>query len=62
MNFFFILALITALATLATLFVGVTGMARQGDFNKKYGNKLMRLRVTLQFLTIIFLLLAVAGD
>jgi hypothetical protein len=31
--------------TLLVLFVGLFSMVRGGEFNKKYGNKLMRLRV-----------------
>ena len=46
--FFFILGGIFALATLATLLVGVTSMGKGGAFNDKYGNKLMRYRVILQ--------------
>ena len=41
-----------ALATLATLLVGVTSMGKGGAFNEKYGNKLMRMRVILQGLAI----------
>lgn len=54
----FILALISALATLVVMFTGAIGMAKGGDFNKKYGNKLMQLRVGLQALTVLLLLLA----
>jgi hypothetical protein len=45
---FFILMLAAMLAVLGTLALGVFGMARGGEFNKKYGNKLMRARVILQ--------------
>jgi hypothetical protein len=50
--FFFILGGLFGLATLATLFVGIGGLAKGGAFNDKYGNKLMRLRVILQGLAI----------
>ena len=36
------------LAVLAVLLAGVFSMARGGEFNRKYGNKLMRWRVGLQ--------------
>ena len=52
-----ILVLIALFATLAILLVGVIGMARGGEFNRKYGNKLMRMRVIAQFTTLILLLL-----
>lgn len=43
----FLLGLAMA-AVLATLFVGIFSMVKGGEFNKKYGNKLMRWRVVLQ--------------
>ncbi len=42
-------------AVALVLFTGVFGMMRGGDFNRKYGNKLMQLRVGLQFLAIILI-------
>ena len=44
-------------ATLGVLAVGVFAMLRGGEFNRKYGNKLMRLRVGMQALAIVLLLL-----
>jgi hypothetical protein len=38
--------------TLAVLFIGLFAMARGANFNRKYGNKLMRLRVLLQAIAI----------
>lgn len=52
-----ILVLIALFGTLAILLVGVIGMARGGEFNRKYGNKLMRMRVMAQFGTLILLLI-----
>jgi hypothetical protein len=37
----------------------VIAMARGGEFNRKYGNKLMRARVALQGLAIVLFLLFV---
>ncbi len=46
-------AVIVALvATLAVLLIGVIAMLRGGDFNAKYGNKLMRARVAMQALAV----------
>ena len=39
-------------ATLGVLLVGVIGMARGGNFNRKNANKLMRARVALQALAV----------
>lgn len=58
MSFLFILAIIAAFATLAVMFTGAIGMAKGGEFNKKYGNKLMQARVGLQAITLILLVLA----
>ena len=58
MSFLFILALLSAFATLGVMFTGAIGMAKGGEFNKKYGNKLMQARVGLQALTLILLVLA----
>ncbi len=52
-----ILSLISVFVVLA---VGITGMLRGGDFNRKYGNILMRLRVATQGLAIILIVLFVA--
>ena len=56
---FFILMSIAMAAVLAVLLVGVFGMARGGQFNKKYGNQLMRARVILQAVALGFFVLAV---
>ena len=41
----FIVVAIACLAVLAVLLVGVGGFARGGEFNRKYANKIMRLRL-----------------
>ncbi len=40
-------------AALGALLIGVVSMAKGGEFNRKYGNKLMRARVALQGLAIL---------
>ena len=42
-------------AVALVLFTGIFGMMRGGNFNRKYGNRLMRLRVGLQFLAILLI-------
>jgi hypothetical protein len=60
-----ILIVIALLATLGVLLFGVITMARGGDFNAKYSNKLMRARVICQFvvvaLIVIFMLIGGKG-
>jgi hypothetical protein len=55
----FWIVIIACLAVLAILLVGVGGFARGGEFNKKYANKIMRLRIGAQFLAVILILLFV---
>ena len=61
-TFFFILTGIFAVLTLASLMVGVVSMGKAGDFNRKYANKLMRLRVIFQLATVACLVLAVVAQ
>ncbi len=56
-SFLLTLTIIGLAATLLTLFVGVFSMARAGEFNRRYGNKLMRLRVILQGFTVVVFVL-----
>ena len=59
-----VLLVIGLVVTLGILLVGVFGMAQGGEFNKKYGNKLMRARVVAQFAVVIllFILFMMSGD
>ena len=50
---------ITLAAIVVVLLTGIIGMGRGGDFNAKYGNKLMRARVILQGLAIILFLILI---
>jgi hypothetical protein len=47
-------------AVAITLGVGIFALFRGGDFGRSYSNKLMRLRVVLQFGAILVLIAAVA--
>ena len=55
---FNILIPVALLAVLATLVVGIYALFRGGDFGRSYSNKLMRLRVLLQFIAILVLVAA----
>jgi uncharacterized membrane protein affecting hemolysin expression len=52
----FFLVIVACLAVLIVLMVGVGGFSQGGKFNKKYANKIMRLRIILQALAIILIL------
>ena len=52
-----ILLAIALAGVLLVLIIGLIALARGGEFNAKYGNKLMRARVALQaFAVVLFLL------
>ncbi|MCF6306190.1 MAG: twin transmembrane helix small protein [Rhodobacteraceae bacterium] len=53
----FILVILAVLATLAVLVLGLLSFAKGGEFHKRNANKLMRWRVGLQFLAVIFFML-----
>ncbi len=53
------IALFACLVVAAVLLVGVGGFAKGGEFNRKYANKIMRLRVLTQAIAIVVILIAV---
>ncbi len=52
-----VLLAIAMVAVLGVLFVGIYAMGRGGEFNRKYGNLLMRWRIILQLLAVGIMLL-----
>jgi hypothetical protein len=62
MNFFSLLMILAAAAVLISLVLGLIVMVKGGEVNKKYGNRLMRARVTLQGLALLFFVLAMMGS
>ena len=55
----FIIVAIACLAVVVVLMVGVLGFARGGDFNRKYANKIMRLRLLAQFIAVVLIVVFV---
>ena len=55
----FIVAAIACLAVVVVLLVGVGTFARGGEFNRKYANKIMRLRLLAQFVAVVLIVLFV---
>lgn len=49
---------VSLLAVLVTLGFGIYALFRGGDFGRSYSNKLMRLRVLLQFIAVLVLVAA----
>jgi hypothetical protein len=55
----FIIAAVACLAVVVVLMVGVGGFAKGGDFNRKYANKIMRLRLLAQFIAVVLIVVFV---
>ena len=62
MSFLFIAMLVSLASVLAVLILGIVSMLRGGEFNRKYGNKLMRARVILQGVTIVLFILVMISS
>ena len=54
-----IVAAIACLAVVVVLMVGIGGFARGGAFNRRYANKIMRLRLLAQFIAVVLIVLFV---
>ena len=55
----FIIIIISMAVVLIILMVGIGGFGKGGEFNRKYANKIMRLRILAQFLAVAIILLFV---
>jgi len=58
-DLFDLLIPVSLLAVLTALGFGIYALFRGGDFGRSYSNKLMRLRVVLQFVAVLVLVAAV---
>jgi len=58
-NPLFIMVIVACFIVLIILMVGIGGFSRGGKFNKKYSNKLMRLRILFQAIAVIIILIFV---
>lgn len=57
-SFLTVLIVLSMLSVVGVLALGIISMIRGGEFNQRYGNKLMQARVILQGLTVALLALA----
>ena len=55
----FIIVILAMEAVAIILMIGIGGFGRGGEFNRKYANKLMRLRIFAQFIAVLLILLFV---
>ena len=53
----FVIVVLAVVAVAVVLMLGIGGFAKGGAFNKKYSNKLMRLRIVMQALAVALILL-----
>ena len=54
-----ILVIVACLLVVIVLMVGLGGFAFGGKFNRKYANKIMRLRILLQAIAILLIIIFV---
>lgn len=52
----FMIATVACLIVFVILAIGIGTYAKGGEFNKKYGNKLMQARIAAQFIAILLIL------
>ena len=52
----FIVMAVAMLAVVAVLLFGIGSFAKGGEFNRKYANKAMRLRIIAQFVAVLLIL------
>jgi hypothetical protein len=57
MMIFGVLTIVAMIITAIILLAGLTGFYQGGEFDRKYGNWMMRARVVSQGVTIVFLVL-----
>lgn len=55
----FLIAALACLVVLVILMTGIGGFAKGGDFNRKYANKIMRMRIIGQAIAVALILLFV---
>jgi len=55
----FIIVILAMAAVAIILMIGIGGFGRGGELNRKYANKLMRLRIFAQFIAVLLILLFV---
>jgi len=53
----FVIVVLAVLAVAVVLMLGIGGFAKGGDFNRKYSNKIMRLRIVMQAIAVVLILL-----
>lgn len=55
----FVLVVISVLAVLVILAIGIGGFAKGGEFNKRHSNRMMRYRIAAQAIAVVLIVLFV---
>lgn len=55
----FVLVVLVMTTVAIILMIGIGGFGKGGEFNRKYANKLMRMRILAQFVAVLLILLFV---
>ena len=55
----FVLVVVVMATVAIILMIGIGGFGKGGEFNRKYANKLMRMRILAQFVAVLLILLFV---
>jgi len=55
----YIIVIVACLLVLIVLMIGLGGFTFGGEFNRKYANKIMRLRILLQAIAILLIIIFV---
>ncbi|MEL6916076.1 MAG: twin transmembrane helix small protein [Pseudomonadota bacterium] len=56
-----IIAIFAIVLVAVILAVGIGGFARGGEFNKKYANKIMQMRLVAQAVAVVIILILIAS-
>ena len=55
----FTIVVLAVISVFVVLVIGLAGFVAGGEFNRKYGNKLMRLRILFQAIAVALILLMI---
>ena len=54
-----VVVVLAIISVFVVLGIGLVGFATGGEFNRKYGNKLMRLRIAFQAIAVVLILVMI---
>ncbi len=57
MDIFYLVVVVSILLVLVILMIGLGSFTKGGEFNRKYANKIMRLRIIAQAVAVILIIL-----